>query len=175
MLNWWPLDPLWAPRLHRGLLFIYCQPQELDGGPHDCCGCEFISASWGGGLGLAYSAKITHPSRNCTKNRAVRGEKILVYHYALQHKHTKMRRKNLSCHKSISHIEIKRIATELKPNKKQNKFKLFFLVDIQRAEYKGKVAYHLGNKVTSEIQNHKPPSDRSRQHQRPQWVFEIFA
>ena len=67
MQNWWPFDPLWAPRLHRGLLFIYCEPQELDGGPHDCCGCEFISASWGGGLGLAYSAKITHPSRNCTK------------------------------------------------------------------------------------------------------------
>jgi len=55
-------------------LFIYCEPQELDGGPHDCCGCEFISASWGAGLGLAYSAKITHPSRNCAKNRAVRRE-----------------------------------------------------------------------------------------------------
>jgi len=64
------------PRAGWGLswyYFIYCAPQELDGAPHDCCGCEFIPPCSGGALGLAYSAKITHPSRNCTKNGAVRG------------------------------------------------------------------------------------------------------
>lgn len=55
-----------APWLDRGPQrpFIYCAPQEPDGGPHDCCGCEFIPGCSGGGFALAYSAKITQPSRN---------------------------------------------------------------------------------------------------------------
>jgi hypothetical protein len=81
--------------------FIYCAPQEPDGAPHDCWGCEFIPVSSGGGLGLAYSAKITHPSRNCktkTKNWTCQCQEHMrrertAYQGALRHGYTKNKTK----------------------------------------------------------------------------------
>jgi hypothetical protein len=75
-------------------------------------------------LGLAHSAKITHPSRNCTKNGAVRRDKTIAYH----EKKNKLRLLPIN----IFHIGTTRNASKTEQKKKLNKFKFFFLVDMRK-------------------------------------------